>query len=103
VLAWIFDVSAAGVERTAPLQPSGTVRFGRARLALLVPAMALLAAAPAAVWYLVSRTGAMRARPSVSPVTASVAVLPFVNLSRDKEDEYFPTASPRRSSTRSPT
>ncbi len=89
VLAWIFDVSAAGVERTAPLQPSGTVRFGRARLALLVPAMALLAAAPAAVWYLVSRTGAMRARPSVSPVTASVAVLPFVNLSRDKEDEYF--------------
>src|SRR5882724_8569936 len=89
VLAWLFDVSAAGVERTAPLQPSDTVRFGRARLALLVPAMAVLAAAPAAVWYLVSRTGAMRARPSVSPVTASVAVLPFVNLSRDKEDEYF--------------
>src|SRR6267143_3938340 len=86
VLAWIFDVSAAGVERTAPLQPEGTARFSRARIALLVPAMALLAAAPAAVWYLVSRTGAMRARPSV---TASVAVLPFVNLSRDKEDEYF--------------
>ena len=86
VLAWIFDVSAAGVERTAPLQPEGTARFSRARIALLVPAMALLAAAPAAVWYLVSRTGTMRARPSV---TASVAVLPFVNLSRDKEDEYF--------------
>src|SRR6267378_1562253 len=86
VLAWIFDVSAAGVERTAPLQPEGTARFSRARIALVVPAMALLAAAPAAVWYPVSRTGAMRARPSV---TASVAVLPFVNLSRDKEDEYF--------------
>ena len=89
MFAWLFDVSSAGVERTAPLQPEGAVRFGRARLALLMPAMALLAGAPAAVWYLGSRTGPLRARPSVSPLTASVAVLPFVNMSRDKEDEYF--------------
>ena len=89
VFAWLFDVSSAGVELTAPLQPEGAVRFGRARLALLMPAMALLAGAPAAVWYLGSRTGPLRARPSVSPLTASVAVLPFVNMSRDKEDEYF--------------
>ncbi len=89
VLAWIFDVSSAGIERTTSPWPSDGAGFGRLRLALALAALALLGAAPAAIWYARARPAASGAQAALAPATASVAVLPFVNLSRDREDEYF--------------
>ena len=87
-LAWTFDVNAGRALRTEP-EPS---RFaegsaGRRRVPLLLTGLGLLAAAPGLVWYLVLRKPAA-ARPARDPAP-SIAVLPLLNLSSDKEQEYF--------------
>jgi hypothetical protein len=95
-LAWIFDVNAGRVERTAPATAAG---FRSGRLAVVLAGVSLLAAAPGVLWYLFLRGHAVSPRePSVTvssavaqpgAPTASIAVLPFVNLSSDKEQEFF--------------
>ena len=85
-LAWIFDVGSGGIERTAP-----AARLRGPRLALLLVGIGVLAAAPGTIWYFVVR-GIARSAPQPvatgSPLP-SIAVLPFVNLSAEKEQEYF--------------
>jgi serine/threonine-protein kinase len=96
-LAWIFDVNAGRIERTAPA-PNG---LRGVRLGVLLGFIGLLAAAPGVLWYFVFRaraaTGdaasraALDAVPPASEIRAvpSIAVLPLVNLSRDPDQEYF--------------
>ena len=51
-LAWIFDVNEGRIERTAPAAgPRGV------RVALLLVAIGLAAAAPGTVWYFYARRG----------------------------------------------
>ena len=89
VLAWVFDVSASGIERTLPLGTEGASRPSGALLALLATGVALLGVAVIG-WHFVWRARAGGAVPSASvPAAPSVAVLPFVNMSREKDDEYF--------------
>ncbi|MGE5098308.1 MAG: tetratricopeptide repeat protein [Betaproteobacteria bacterium] len=78
-LAWIFDVNQGRLERTAgaPL---------RARVALGLVGMGSLAAVPGLVYYLGMRRPHA---PRTEPPAASIAVLPLLNLSSDKEQEYF--------------
>jgi len=79
-LAWIFDVGAAGIERTPP---SASVRGPR--LTLVLVGIGLLAAAPGLIWYF-----AVRGRPrAVAAVAPSIAVLPFADMSPAKDQEYF--------------
>src|SRR2546430_15642739 len=82
-LAWIFDVNSGRIERTAP----GSLRGARA--GMILSAVALLAASPVVVWYLVhrARTAESPAATSGAAPGASIAVLPLVNLSSDKEQE----------------
>jgi serine/threonine-protein kinase len=89
-LAWIFDVKAGRVERTAP---AGGVR--RARIAALLVGLGLLAAAPGLGWYFLWRA---RERPAAGPATSaspavaaapSIAVLAFADMSPQKNQEYF--------------
>ena len=84
-LAWIFDVNSGRIERTAP----GSLRG--AREGMILAAIALLAASPMVVWYFVhrARTAESPAATSGAAPGASIAVLPLVNLSSDKEQEYF--------------
>src|SRR5882762_7397917 len=79
-LAWIFEVKAGRIERTAPAQPV------RARLALVLVGIGLLAAAPGLLYYFVLRSPRP---PPASEQPASIAVVPFVNMSSDQENEYF--------------
>ena len=76
-LAWIFDVRGGHIERT-----SGG-RLG-ARRGLLLACISAVAAAPGLIWYFGFR-GTART-PAAPP---SIVVLPFVNMSGDKENEYF--------------
>ncbi|MFL5366384.1 MAG: tetratricopeptide repeat protein [Myxococcales bacterium] len=85
VLAWIFDVNAGRIERTTP----GLVRGRVAAVALA--GVSVLAAAPGLAWYLYSRprTSLPARAPGSLDSAPSIAVLPLVNLSSDKEQEYF--------------
>jgi serine/threonine-protein kinase len=84
-LAWVFDLSASGIERTRPVPVEGSRRASVAWLALLAAGVALLGVAVVA-WHFVLRPGA---RGPAAPSAPSVAVLPFVNMSAQKDDEYF--------------
>ena len=76
-LAWIFDVKAGRIERTsgAPIAK---------RHALVLAALGVLAAAPGLVWYF-----ALRSRAQTPAGPPSIAVLPFVDMSPQKDQEYF--------------
>src|ERR1700682_445845 len=77
-LAWIFDVSAGRIERA----PAAGLR-GLPLAAVLI-AIGTAAAAPGLFYFFVLRSPA---RSATAP--ASIAVLPFVNMSSDKESDYF--------------
>jgi TolB-like protein/Tfp pilus assembly protein PilF len=85
-LAWIFDVSERGVQRAAP---AAEVRGPR--LALILIGIGVLAAAPGTVWYFVVRGIAKPAPQHASSRNPqpSVAVLPFTDLSPEKNQGYF--------------
>jgi len=77
-LAWIFDVKAGRIER-AP-----AARLRGLPLALVLIGIGAAAAAPGLLYFFVVRSPA---RTVSAP--ASIAVLPFVNMSSDKESDYF--------------
>jgi adenylate cyclase len=88
-LAWVFDVSASGIERTRPVSTEGRPRASAALFALLAAGVTLAGVAVVA-WHFAFRPGARWATPAASaPAPPSVAVLPFVNMSSQKDDEYF--------------
>jgi serine/threonine-protein kinase len=86
-LAWIFDLRGGHIARTAPVAggPQGV------RLALLVTAIGAAGALPVVLYHFALRED--RQKPSPAQTLAAgapaIAVLPFVNMSSDKENEYF--------------
>ena len=99
-LAWVFDLKASGIERTAPggrRRPVSRRRLSRPRrrrLLLLGLGLRGRRTGPRLLLRLAggrappggAPPAASSARPRVAP---SIAVLPFANLSSDKEQEYF--------------
>ena len=80
VLAWIFDASGPVEHKVT----SSGARPGRFRLMVALVGVGLLAAAPGVLWHLFSR----RAN-TAAAVVPSIAVLPFADLSPQKDQEYF--------------
>ncbi len=89
LLAWIFDLGVEGITRTPPAAGVAT-GVPRARLVLLLLAVGVLAAAPG-IGYLLFRSASASAKgeADAGKAGASIAVLPFANLSADREQEYF--------------
>jgi serine/threonine-protein kinase len=88
-LAWIFDVKAGRIERTAPAT-AATGLMG-IRLALLLIAIGVLAAAPGLLYYFVLRGGGrgFSTEGSSASNASSIAVLPFTSLSSGEENAYL--------------
>jgi serine/threonine-protein kinase len=98
LLSWTFDLTATGVERTAPEAGVG-LRGGR--LGWLLAGLGLLAAAPGLAWYGLRMAGgpgqaAAGEAPApggsgeaTAPGGPSIAVLPFADLSPGHDQEYF--------------
>ena len=77
ILGWAFDVTPQGI-RATPRAPPGTHR--RRNMILLVTTGVIISAA--AAFFLLPRVSAHK-------VDKSIAVLPFVDLSEAKDQEYF--------------
>src|SRR5215471_464153 len=77
VLAWVFDVTPQGIQAT-PMAPSATHR--RRNIITLIAVGILISAA--AGFFLLPRASARK-------IDKSIAVLPFQNLSDEKENAYF--------------
>jgi TolB-like protein len=93
-LAWIFDLGPRGIERTRPTTaPEGTWPAPRrGRRAILLVALGVAAAAPGLVYFFVWPGGAGQEAGRASPAPRglpSVAVLPFADLSAQKDQEYL--------------
>jgi TolB-like protein/Flp pilus assembly protein TadD len=96
VLAWVFDLTAKGVTRTAPAAADAVGGFGLTgpRLATLLLALGVLAAAPGLVYFFVWPGAGRRAAQaagegSAAPGSPSIAVLAFADLSPTRDQEYF--------------
>ena len=80
-LAWIFDVREGRLQKSHPVQGAGLRGW---RLALVLTAIGVAAAAPGIAWNFFWRT-----RPPERDPAPSIAVLPFADMSPGKDQEYF--------------
>jgi TolB-like protein/Flp pilus assembly protein TadD len=78
ILAWAFDVTSQGIKTTPAIVTAGSHR--RRNVIMLVATGVIISAA--AGFFLLPRAAARK-------IDKSIAVLPFENLSDDKENAYF--------------
>jgi TolB-like protein len=88
VIAWAFELTPEGIKRTedADLTPSAQQRGKRAWIFVVI----IAGAVSLTLFFLGRYTARNSSSVSSSDLPAkSIAVLPFVNMSSDKENEYF--------------
>ena len=97
ILAWLFDITSEGIVRTVALPASGEApavrreRLGIDRkLNYVLGALLLVAVAYLAAERVGLINGSRKASTAAAAIVEkSIAVLPFENLSSDKENAYF--------------
>ena len=82
ILAWAFEMTPAGIQRTQELAPGASVpRFSGRKRATMILTIVLAIAGLATLQIVRTR--------NASANDKSIAVLPFENRSEDKENAYF--------------
>ena len=97
VIAWAFELTPEGVQRTdaarpgVPASPGAGRRLNFLIIGVLGIAVVLFGLDRLASTRTASKPGATAgvARPAAGRAIDSIAVLPFVNMSNDSEQEYF--------------
>jgi TolB-like protein len=93
VLAWAFESTPEGIKRTEDAAPGELRAIMSAPASQRWPAGILalvgVTALLAGVWYVGRQSAPPAAAADTEAVEASIAVLPFVNMSSDQEQEYF--------------
>jgi adenylate cyclase len=86
VLAWAFEMTPEGMKRTENVSPDEVIpQWSKRKFAGLIIGIAVIAAGLLAFQLLRSSRSTITATAD----TKSIAVLPFVNMSADKNDEYL--------------
>jgi TolB-like protein/Flp pilus assembly protein TadD len=91
VLAWSFDVEAGTIKKTGA-GPGGTAVANRRRVWIVAAVGSVIAMLGlGAYWFWHTWTTDLHLEPGAAPaiVEKSIAVLPFENLSDDKQNAYF--------------
>ena len=95
LLAWVFEVTPEGLRRTAADGAPARTKHGMVDWALIGALVVVLALvsyqqlAPATGARIAQQTAVASPASPPQPGGISIAVLPFVNLSSDKEQEFF--------------
>jgi adenylate cyclase len=103
IISWIYELTPEGLQRTSDLPTETPPRAGGRRLDYVIVGLLVFALATFVLdrWVLVRHEGAAPAKTAAAvpePVSGSgpaqaaltaVAVLPFLNLSSDPEQEFF--------------
>lgn len=87
IFAWAFEMTPEGVKRTEEVDRSESITHSTGKKLNMVIIVALVVAVGYLVWErqaLVEDDGAL-----VAEIDRSIAVLPFVNMSSDQEQEWF--------------
>jgi adenylate cyclase len=86
VIAWAFEMTPEGMKRTENVSPDEVIpQWSKKKFAALIIGIAVIAAGLLAFQLLRSSRSTITATANAK----SIAVLPFVNMSADKNDEYL--------------
>ena len=89
VIAWAFEMTPQGMKRTEDVGAHEVIpQWSGRKFAALIIVIAICAAALLGFQVWRQKTAAVPAETAAVP-SKSIAVLPFVNMSSDKENEYF--------------
>src|SRR5260370_20252830 len=96
ILAWAFEITPEGIKLESEIEPSKSIkrRTGRKIVAMTI-ALAVVAAGLFVYQLVRTRStitptaSAARTEAATVAPNKSIAVLPFVNMSADKNDEYL--------------
>jgi len=87
ILSWVYDITPDGIEKTKPVQeikelvkPTGSIAW---KIATYVSVSVILAFV---IFYLINTNKPSEAQTQIGK---SIAVLPFVDMSPQKDQEYF--------------
>jgi TolB-like protein/Tfp pilus assembly protein PilF len=81
VLAWMFDITPTGIQRTSSIATQSAASVHRRRNLLMLAAAGVVISAGVGFFVL--------PRATARKIDKSIAVLPFENLSDEKENAYF--------------
>src|SRR5438045_678151 len=81
IFAWIFDITPSGIERTSKVEEQPQPKSHRRRNLILLATSGLVLSVAAGFFVLPLA--------SAHKIDKSIAVLPFENLSDEKENTYF--------------
>jgi TolB-like protein/Tfp pilus assembly protein PilF len=98
VFSWAFEITPEGIKRESDIEPAKSITHHTGRKIVAITIVLAVIAAGMFVWQMVGRDRRARrsaakkgqlGEPSLLISEKSIAVLPFDNLSSDKENAYF--------------